>query len=881
MLSFVASFVNATLPERLSLLSVLEKKLFHVKLLPVALQNALVEALCALVLEDGEINENVLKITSEIVPSTVIGYPLPSMARLLERIVQLIVQNAQKDEGNSLVYFQTIANFLHGNVGVRLFLAERQEKKELVRILAMLLNRTNNQSHLIYSMSILARLVLQDKVGQKLFQPKNIVQTIEIVDLILMENNVLEKQSVELQMVCIDLLADLATQPSILTVFEDSEELFTLTKVMLFERFQMQNCNIQAPLHYLSTLVGLSHRFRRDLIKIFPNFANLLPIVQHPIQSVAIQATKFFVTLLGDDKTIIKTLVDTETEEKYSTIIVQLFRFLHNTIASLVHNTNEVDPEHYLDLLTSVEYEHAVQISLLLTSLCQDNRMWAKSIALVNMTQLVALTQREAELIQSLPVEYYLQFIPRFSLAFLTLIGILLLHDDLEDDTMLREFNQALQIPEIATMISRGLCQSVNKQWSHNVIKFLRQFLIQSKAKGFHERISLMTLADGLFGHNQRIQDYLATTRSAMTKSDAIIQGLTKQLDRAKNEINTSKSTWKEHLEQEQQERIQLQQDFERKLCEKEIEYASLEKKCASQLAQMQLQIDEVVEKLYSKTQSLEKKHRSLQECRFQRCSLEEENNELKRKLHVLEIRIDEVAQAHAQASFHISEKDKERRNIQIEYENISEAYAAQSVEFMALQEQLESIHKANKEQETKFEATYKQLVLLAKAHKLQSDELTKALEERDQYATNSRTSRHSLATLEQRFEDLQTELEISQSEKSKLEKTIHRYEHQLHETQLEIQILQDNSIQTKQQISFLENQLAIKDNQLLEKIEASNAKDKLLSQRIHDIDRLKSELKKHTKVQALIHQLSSHTTENVNLSPIQTHYVQETQQDF
>ncbi|RHZ42599.1 hypothetical protein DYB26_014371, partial [Aphanomyces astaci] len=122
-----------------------------------------------------------------------VGYPTPPFAKalstLVHSVVHAIVEIGDVDlDASFALHLQTLAACLRGNVGVRLFVSELSTRKELVRTLALLLNRTDDASILIHAMSVLACLVLQEPMGRKLFQPKNVAHALTLV-LSIVDNN--------------------------------------------------------------------------------------------------------------------------------------------------------------------------------------------------------------------------------------------------------------------------------------------------------------------------------------------------------------------------------------------------------------------------------------------------------------------------------------------------------------------------------------------------------------------------------------------------------------------------------------------------------------------------------------------------------------------
>jgi DNA anti-recombination protein RmuC len=78
---------------------------------------------------------------------------------------------------------------------------------------------------------------------------------------------------------------------------------------------------------------------------------------------------------------------------------------------------------------------------------------------------------------------------------------------------------------------------------------------------------------------------------------------------------------------------------------------------------------------------TLQQREVLLQENRAKRVVLQDENNELKRKVHELEVRLDEIAQVHSIAVEETKLRDKEVKTLQDELTSISSEFTRQREE--------------------------------------------------------------------------------------------------------------------------------------------------------------------------------------------------------
>ncbi|CAK4085577.1 unnamed protein product [Aphanomyces euteiches] len=755
----------------------------HIQALPIF--TSVLDAVCACCFDAGssELNEDIVNLVYDMVHGATIGYPTPLLGKVLSALVHTIsrdiVENSSFDGASFLLHLETLAACLHNNVGVRLYVSELPDRKELVRTLALMLNRTDDAHVLVYSMSILARLVLHEPVGRKLFQPKNVEHAISLVASVVtsveMDHS---RDTLLVQLACIDLIADLVSQPWILTIVEGSEEFRGLITDMMARIDLNENVvRLQVALHFLYVVATISHPMRKEMGKSFPPLSKALQVVLHPMPLVAKCATKFFISFLSDDRALVEGLINSTcptVDEKLiaplQPVLIALFKTLHTAITLFM----------------------------------------------------VGLAQRESQYLNSLSTEQATQYIPRFSLAFMTLVGTLMLHDDeaVEED-QLREFNQVLQQPDVAEILSRGLSQCEDKQWTLD-----------------------------------KSQEVVAIWRSRLSQSETALHMAHKQIEHLKAEIELVKANADDERLQCHTEHARLQKELDLQRSAHEHVVEALTAKFESQMTHMKAKCDEVMGQLREKSQAFEKKQRQLQESRVQRCTLEEESNGLKRKLIVLEMRIDEVAQAQASTRGQVDHLQREKQRVQAELEALSEAYASQSGDLLVAQETCQKLKVTVSLQEENHETLYKQLVMLSKAHQMQSEEFNRTTEERDQLVREIREARATVDNLNAQTDEQAMRIQTHKEHLADLEKGLAQTEHMLHDEKARCRGLQSELETLRHHHVKIQNEMLAKDGRMLDLQRLYEANEKNLSQRDEDIRRLRTELKKYAKIQAMIHQL-------------------------
>ncbi|RHY60842.1 hypothetical protein DYB38_012951, partial [Aphanomyces astaci] len=298
-------------------------------------------------------------------------------------------------------------------------------------------------------------------------------------------------------------------------------------------------------------------------------------------------------------------------------LLIGMFRTLHATITHVVRNSSSSHdhPNHHVTNddddnpmdAGSPAYEHAVWICLLLVQLGADARVVTLSVPLINLSQLVGLSQREASYHDTLPLEARVQFTPRFSLGFVV------------------HCHAALQHPAVALVLARGLCQTDDKAWTLRVLSFVRRLVGLSTTKV----VQLHPLADALFAIHQTWADRVAQRDAAVQLASKQVERVTAELDLVKMNANDERV-----LSRTEHARLQKELDVQRTTHEHVLE--SLTVKMETQLG---------------RTDALAKKKAQLQDSRVQRGQLDQDNHALQRKLLVLEMRLDELGQANVAAS--------------------------------------------------------------------------------------------------------------------------------------------------------------------------------------------------------------------------------------
>lgn len=315
---------------------------------------------------------------------TAVGYPSHALSKLLQWLVDSIAVAALQcnSEGSSMLKLQLVvmAEMIQTSSGVQLFVKEMKKVKEVYRALTVVLNSTEDAELLVFSMAILARLVLSDSLGNKLFSAKNVDQALELVFSVLdgscsgsdsaySPDSVFSRASL-LQLISVDLLCDLAERSDVLDVLEKHAKMKPA-----IEGFVMAiNLNgsadqILLAAHFLSRLVALGHHFRKVVAQILSDFDILYRVLQttlHPSRLIAITSTQLMLKVIGDDARPMKAIFDDSNDvQRLTPVITGMFRCITDVTDTVQQREGREE------LCASEQYLHSVEGCQLLAKLSE------------------------------------------------------------------------------------------------------------------------------------------------------------------------------------------------------------------------------------------------------------------------------------------------------------------------------------------------------------------------------------------------------------------------------------------------------------------------------------------------------------------------------
>lgn len=341
---------------------------------------------------------------------TTIGYPSHALNKLLQWLTINISAAALQSngEGSSMLKLQLVvmAEMIKSSSGVQIFVKEMKKIKDFYRALTILLNGTEDTELLVFSMTILARLVLSDSLGNKLFSAKNVNQAFELVFSVLdgswhgsddtySSESVLVRPGL-LQHMGVDLLCDLADRSDVLELLEKHNKVqHLLENFVLAVNLNASAEQIEVAVHFVTRVLALGHHFQKLVVKILSDFDILYRVMQttlHPSRLIAITSIQLVLKVVGDDIRPMKSVFHDSSEvQRLTPVISGMFRCIIDVI-ELVQKREGNE-----ELCASEQYLHSMEGCQLLAKLCEFPTFRALCVQNISLNQVITYRNRYAK----------------------------------------------------------------------------------------------------------------------------------------------------------------------------------------------------------------------------------------------------------------------------------------------------------------------------------------------------------------------------------------------------------------------------------------------------------------------------------------------------
>ncbi|KAI9997171.1 hypothetical protein PInf_000607 [Phytophthora infestans] len=818
---------------------------------------------------------------------TAIGYPSHALCKLLQWLVESVSVSALRngcevDTGLKLQLL-VLAEMIKISAGVRIYAKEMKKIKDFYRSLTILLNSTEDAELLVFSMAILARLVLTESMGSKLFSEKNVDQAFVLVFFVLDGSwhdnadesmsdttTILDRRSL-LQMVSVDLLCDLADSQEILELLEKYPKIApTIDNCLMTINLNGEAEQILVAAHFLASIVQLSHVFRKMLVKSLSDQDVLYRVLQatlHPSKLAATTTAQLILKIIGDDVRSIRSLFESsENAERLNPVVTGMIRCITDT-TTVVQSAedNEV-------LSNSDEYLHSVEVCHLLAKMSELPTIRSLCVESISLNQSATLIQVESALIGAVEPQDLIRFHPQLSIHLVSVLSSLISDESMADKNK-RALVQFLQTSEVSAVLGAALFNRTDKDIVVEALMLLTQQLQISGNKRFHA----LGLAEGIVGFSQRLGDASDNLQSTIASLQANAEVSAKTVDKLQTEMQQMLHLQDDLKAQQDQALKDIGVKFAEQIRQKEDTTQKMRDAYESKLREVTMQCESMGQHMNKQISSLQQREALLQESRAKRGMLEDENSELKRKVQVLEIRIEEIAQTHSVAMEEMTLREKELEELREEMATISGDYTAQREQLELAHDETRRLEDELNEQKLTNENTYKELVLLSKAHKALSDEKKSIEGEVD-------AIRDEVASLESMNISIQSRLQEKKELAEQLERKMARLDdaaavskNALEDEREKRRAASRDLDDLRKAHRKLESDMAMLEIQAAEQRLVAESKDEHLRKCEEEIRHLANEVGKQAKLQALIHQLSSGVDGNVKMNDASSYLARDT----
>ncbi|UIZ21632.1 hypothetical protein KXD40_001327 [Peronospora effusa] len=459
-----------------------------------------------------------------------------------------------------------------------------------------------------------------------------------------------------------------------------------------------------------------------------------------------------------------------------------------------------------------------------------------------------------------------------------------IMSDDNLTDKNKRTLSQLFQTSEVALVLGAAL-SSRKKDVVVETLLLITQSLTSLRSKQFHD----LELAEAMVGYSQRAKDANDNLRSTICSLQVNAKVGQMTIEKLQTKLQQTLHFQDELKAQQDQAIKDIEVKFAEQIRQKEDAILKMRDAYEAKLRKIAVQCETMGQHMNKNINVLQHRETLLHESRIKRGILEDENNELNRKVQVLETRIDEVAQTRLIAMEEVKLRDKELDEVRKEIATIFGDYTAQRDELeAAAYDEAKRLENELSEQKLSTENTYKELVLLAKAHEALSYEKKTCENE-------MATVLDKVANLESLNITMQSQLLEKRKLADQLERKVRRilvYDRLGWLTYMsnycQMAWLDDAATASKNALEVerkkhqavgrdlgdlrkahhkLESDMAMLEIQAAEQRMVIESKDEHLRKYKVEICHLTKEVGKQAKLQALIHQLSSGVDNNVKTS--------------
>jgi hypothetical protein len=783
-----------------------------------------------------------------------------------------------------------MSSCIRSNMAMKIHVRQQDSVTPLYHTLLTFLGH-HDVKMIVYALSILSRLATSDPLGDKLFNQNNLDQTFQLVFNLVCEaggDQSLNSEQLQLQHMCVDLLSDLLASSPIVLALENFAELDGyIAKAMKIVVSDSTPC-AQSQLELLELLTRTSMKIKRTICGMLTqeDGAHVIAIlrrVNHKHTPSACAAAKFMVAQCEDNSTTLKYIMQRASGDGAAASDLTFAADITTADVTMMGNTSEsmdveksprgeeLAPEGQL----AAAFTRAIGEPLRSCFRCLElalnrgrrlsscSRIRATEVArlLMALTSAAETTPIPHGLASEFPVADTLKMVRSEAEALLsngtdTELGLLLLRfianlSNREGDT--GTFEALLQEKGVVVLIGTALRQGDKKQLVQSAMVLVHQIMRQSNGPN----LELLSIVDGLFSLNQR-------SGAALDER----KGKISQLVASSDMSNRMALKNKEELKQMHEKAILMAKMHEEETAQLRKEAELQAEKYKQQVERIKPAFEQRIVSLTTDTQDLqallemkmaevERAEQSALQYKMRGCGLEDEAAECRRKVKILEIRLEEIAES--ASVYHKAVQDCEQRiqEKEFQYEKLAIALGESELLSSSQVTQLAQCQGQLKEQTARLEETYQKLILLAKAHQTKTHDCEKVQQQLDEANLENEGLQSTCERLRAKVQTKDEECGDRDQQLEESRRTIASREHEGREQQRRYEALREE---------FEELQKELKQRQI-----SGQSKDgeiAALKQRVADYEREKTEsaqalskqeeeLSKHAALAQLINQLT------------------------
>lgn len=281
------------------------------------------------------------------------------------------------------------------------------------------------------------------------------------------------------------------------------------------------------------------------------------------------------------------------------------------------------------------------------------------------------------------------------------------------------EFLSLLQQRGVLILLSCALRHCRNKNSIKNSLMLIYQILCTSR----NQRIDLLTMVDGLHSFNQRVDEADNAKTFKLRDLETTATAAKKMLEQNHSAIQEQHDKELELAQKHERDIASVRAQSQSQLEQAEIKFFEIKNVLEKQLNNTKSQNEQLQVMLSNQSESLGHAEQQSAQQRMSGLAHEEELGDARRKVRVLEIRLEEVAESSSIANKQLVVCKKELAQLRSDHESLTITAGEKELLCISQGESIQNLESQVEDQACRLEETYQKLILLAKAHQSKSQD--------------------------------------------------------------------------------------------------------------------------------------------------------------